>query len=513
MTAGQSQKDAVVSKRQLMKNATAGYVSFFVAAVIGFVVTPILVRHLGVSTFGVLGVLEATIGYLGLLDAGVSTALVQRVAALRAVGDVDRLRNTLGTARVINSISGIVLWIVSVIMATIVRSFIHLGGLSARPVQVALVLLGVSAAISTSSVTAAAVMFGGGRDDRSAVLSLFIGSGSRILQVLVVLHGGGLVGLCVVSTTSTVISTFSVIWLSRKTFPELRGSGWTFSRLEASVLLHVGLRNAILAIAGAASYGIDTVILGAIRTASQVTPYVLAARLVRLVGSLATRGINTFMPRIAHQHAQGDLDASYRSYMAGLFIVLSISLPLEVVLVVFGRPLLGLWLGIVPPHTYSVLTVFLVVTLAQLVGGQSSSVLIATQRQKIIARVAIPVALMNVAFSILATRRYGPLGPVLGSLPQAVLIEAIVYPAMACHALGVSPKRLVRDVAVPAIGIGALSVSVAYMMHLEMNSTSIGSVAIDVIVSLIFGYVVVLGFAMVLWPALYRYIRRAIKLR
>ena len=513
MTAGQSQKDAVVSNRQLIKNASANYVSLFVAAVIGFVVTPILVRHLGVSTFGVLGVLEAIVGYLGLLDAGVSTAMVQRVAALRAVDDVDRLRVTLGTARVINLISGIVLWVVSVILATIVRSIIHLDGLSARPVQVALVLLGVSAAIGTSSVTASAIMFGGGRDDRTALLSLFLGSGSRILQVLVVLHGGGLVGLCVVSTTSTVISTSSVIWLSRRTFPELRGAGWTFCRLEASLLLHVGLRNAILATAGAASYGMDTVILGAIRTASQVTPYVLAARLVRLVGSLATRGISTFTPRIAHQHAQGDLDAGYRSYVAGLFIALGISLPLEVVFVVFGRPLLRLWLGRVPPHTYAVLAVFLVLTLAQLVGGQSSSVLIATQRQKIIARVAVPVALMNVAFSILATRRYGPLGPVLGSLPQAVLIEAIVYPVIACHALGVSAKHLVQDVVVPAIVIGVLSISVAYIAHVVTRSTSIGSVAIDVIVSLIFGYVVVLGVAMVLWPSLCRYIRRSIKVR
>lgn len=508
MTAEQSQQNAVVSNRQLARNVAANYASFFVAAAIGLVATPIIVRHLGVSTYGVLGVLEATIAYLGLFEAGVATATVQRVAALRAVGDVERLRLTLATARFFNALSSIFVTVSAISLALVLRAFVHFDGLSARPAQVALVVLGLGTAIGMSSLTASAVMLGGGRADRSELLGLLLSTSMRIVQVIVVLRGGGLVGLCLTITLSTVISTFASIILSRRTFPELRISSWRFSRTEARGLLHVGLRNATLAVAGTMSYGIDNIVLGAIRSASEVTPYMLAGRLVRLVRNVATSGTTTLMPRIAHQHAQGDLDAGYRSYAAGLFVVLAIALPLEVVFLVFGFPLLRIWLGTVPPRTYSVLAGFLLLTFSQLPGAQSSNVLVAMQSQKIIARLAIPVALLNVGLSIIATRRYGPLGPVLGSLPQAVVVEAVMYPVMACRGLAVSARRLARDVVLPVAVIGVLSLSLAYLLRVVTDQGSEIVVLLDVCAALAFGYLVAIGVAVAAWPDMATFVRQ-----
>lgn len=510
MTAEQSQQNAVVGNRQLARNVAANYASFFVAAAIGFVTTPMIVRHLGVATFGVLGVLEATIAYLGLFESGVATATVQRVSALRAVGDVERLRLTLATARVFNALSSILVTVSVIVLALVVRSFVHLDGLSARPVQVALVVLGLGTAIGMSSVTASAVMLGGGRADRSELLGLLLSTSTRIVQVIVVLRGGGLVGLCLAIALSMVISTFASIVLSRRTFPELRISLWRFSRSEARGLLQVGLRNMTLAVAGTMSYGIDNIVLGAIRSASQVTPYMLAGRLVRLVRNVATSATTTLMPRMAHQLAQGDLDAGYRSYAAGLFVVLAIALPLEVVFLVFGFPLLRIWLGTVPPRTYSVLAGFLLLAFCQLPGAQSSNVIIAMQSQKVIARLAVPVALLNVGLSIVATRRYGPLGPVLGSLPQAIVVEAVMYPVMACRGLAVSPRRLTRDVALPVAVIGLLSLPFAYLLRVVTDQGSDILVLLDVCAALVFGYLVALGVAVVEWPDMAALVRRLV---
>ena len=68
------------------KNVASGYLTLFVGAVLGLVVTPILLRHLGASGFGTWSLVLATGGYLGLLELGLGTATTTRVAALETQG-------------------------------------------------------------------------------------------------------------------------------------------------------------------------------------------------------------------------------------------------------------------------------------------------------------------------------------------------------------------------------------------------------------------------------------------
>lgn len=63
----------------------------------GLVFVPILIRTLGTDRFGFLSLVWVLIGYFSLFDLGLARALTQRVAALIAVGDIERLRSAVRT--------------------------------------------------------------------------------------------------------------------------------------------------------------------------------------------------------------------------------------------------------------------------------------------------------------------------------------------------------------------------------------------------------------------------------
>ncbi len=97
---------ANASPRQFLRNAAASYANLVLGVVLSLVLTRVLLRDLGASTYGLWVVLLSIVGYLGLLDVGVSTAAVQRVARMTAVGDNQGLADVIRTASVFFSVSG-----------------------------------------------------------------------------------------------------------------------------------------------------------------------------------------------------------------------------------------------------------------------------------------------------------------------------------------------------------------------------------------------------------------------
>ena len=114
---------ANASGRQLARNVASSYGNFFLAVLMSLILTRVLLRHLGAGTYGLWIVLLAIVGYLGLLDVGVSTAAVQRVARLMAAHDRDGVADLIRTVWTFFAVSGVVAVLVTVVLAPFSRRF------------------------------------------------------------------------------------------------------------------------------------------------------------------------------------------------------------------------------------------------------------------------------------------------------------------------------------------------------------------------------------------------------
>ena len=86
---------------QLKKGAVLSYITIFLTNIVGLFLTPFIIRSLGQSEYGLYILLGSFVGYISLLDFGLSNTIVRFVAKYRANNDTIGEKNFLGTVLII----------------------------------------------------------------------------------------------------------------------------------------------------------------------------------------------------------------------------------------------------------------------------------------------------------------------------------------------------------------------------------------------------------------------------
>ena len=461
---------ANASPRQFLRNAAASYANLVLGVVLSLVLTRVLLRHLGAGTYGLWVVLLSIVGYLGLLDVGVSTAAVQRVARMTAIGDNQALADVIRTASVFFSVSGGIAVAVTLAVAPFLDRILNLGSTGVEAAGVTLVLLGAMLAVRMVTAVPSAVLFGVGRSDRSSVITLCSTLVTQGAQVLVVVLGGGLVWLGVVTLAGTTVTFVLTSLVVRRVTGHTVRSG-RFQRSILVELLTYGTRNTVIAISGMVSFSLDALIIGIILPVAQVAPYDIALSTANLTRNLTTYGSDLLLPTYAHLESTQDPGRQARLFSRTVMATLAMSLPILVALAAFGDPILKLWLGEVPARTYSIMIALGFVTALELPGHQCFIFLTGIGRNQLMVRLAVIGATVNLIGSIAFTYLLGPIGPAVGSLPAVLVIDFTLLPIIVCRLLGVSVGRYARDALLPvlpavaAAGATALLILLVFPAH------------------------------------------------
>ena len=92
---------------QLKAGAILSYVSLFVTNIVGILYTPIMLRLMGPSEYGLYSLVAAIVGYLTVLDMGLGNTIVRYIAKYRALGDKDGEYNLNGMFLCLYTLIGI----------------------------------------------------------------------------------------------------------------------------------------------------------------------------------------------------------------------------------------------------------------------------------------------------------------------------------------------------------------------------------------------------------------------
>jgi O-antigen/teichoic acid export membrane protein len=496
------QPPANASGRQFVRNAVSSYANLVIGIVLSLVLTRVILRHLGAGTYGLWIVLLSIVGYLGLLDTGVSTAVVQRVARLSAVGDREETADIIRTSLVFFSATGTVAVLVTVAVAPYLSSFLHLGNVSGTVAERTLVVLGVMTLVKFIGSVPSAVLFGAGRGDRQAQIG---GVGlivTQVAQVVVVLAGGGLVGLALVTVGGALFSLFAMSGLIRRATGSTVHHG-RFRRDLLVDLLRFGSRNTAIAVGGIVAYSLDALVIGLILPVAQVAPYDIALSTANLTRNLTTQGTDMLLPTYAHFETAADPGRQGWLFSKAVMASLAISVPMLIALAAFGEPILKLWLGTVPPQTYKIMIALGLVTAIQLPGHQCFIFLTGVGRNQILIRLSLIGAALNLAGSVAATFWFGPVGPAIGSLPVVLVIDFCVLPVLVCRHLELPYASYVREALLPVVP-GALVAGILAVLFLVVHPIHGGSTLRDGIQAVVSATIVVVAALATLLGVLFR---------
>jgi O-antigen/teichoic acid export membrane protein len=433
--------------RAIAKNAASGYLTLGLGALLGVVLTPLLLSRLGTEGFGVWSLILGTSAYVALLDAGLSFATITRIAALESSG-VDAMNKVISTAFILFLCIGAAGLVATAILVGVFPLLFDVPDHLVGETRMAVLIMGLYQAVSFGTVVFTASLLGTGRMYLVNLSGFAVSALASVAQAGVLLAGGGLRAVALVQLVGALATVLVFRHQVRRTLPEV-SVRCGFDRATAKNLLSLGWRNAIYGVTSVLAFGSDVVLVGLLVDAKAAAAYAIALRGYTLLQRIATGALAAIGPAHAHA-AHNSADARrFELYCLATYITLCLAICGALTVGVFAFPLLELWLGDVPDGTSSILMILCAVLILQAPGMNAASLMLSSERAGQLVRITVTTAALNITASIAFTVGFGNVGPALGSLLAVGLVDAIFLPLVVCRLLGRQYGEFLRGAVLP----------------------------------------------------------------
>lgn len=411
--------------RSVVQGTASGLLGRGLGFLTGIISLPLTVRYLGSERYGVWITISTALTFLSFTDFGLTNSMTNALG--RAYGEEDRH----AARRYVSSAFFVLCAIAVFVLIGGGTSVAHLAGflfpraqsgpLRAEIVDslmLALTIFALNFPLLTVSRILAA-------HQESAIANLWAMAGNvaNLVAILVVIwfHGGlwWLVLGC--SGLGLLINAASAIWLFEFHKPWLRPSPWAVDQKILRELLSAGWRFFVIGTAWMITSQTDNLVIAHFLGAKQVTPYNVTFRLFAIATMMQTLVYPSLWPAYTEAFAQKDFEWIRRIFRSSFKLSFLATLPIVLVLVIFGRPIIRLWAGAgaVPPFSVIVWMAIWNLILSNLY--VASCLLSATGHLRGMAIFGSLSALLNLALSIALVKIYGISGVIAGTVIAAIL--------------------------------------------------------------------------------------------
>jgi O-antigen/teichoic acid export membrane protein len=443
------------TKPRILVNAAANGLGFLAQIAVAFLLTPVLIDALGDARNGVWSLVESILAYLTLFDLGVAASVVRHVARFEAHRDQDTLNRVFSTSFFIFAGAGAIAWVITLILAFPAFGFLNVPGEMAVDAREMLLILGANLALGLPMSVFPCVLDGLGR----YTVKTAIRTGVLLLRALVIMiaigMGKGTLGLLDVAVIVTLCYVVEYVLLALAAYLLLPGLRCSLSRVDRPTfrLIRGYSLDAFLAmIAGRVSFQTDSLVIGRMIGAAPITYFALAARLTEYAKN-ALRALTTVLaPAVSTLDARGDGEGVRKVYLDSTRHVLWLIVPIQVGLLLLGRPFLVLWMGDkyadLSYPTLAILAVPLSLATAQSVAAR---VLYGVGKLKWFARAMMLEALCNLILSVILAGPMGIEGVALGTaIPNFIMNVVVMVSVCRLVGLGLS-EYFCRAFAAPCV--------------------------------------------------------------
>ena len=433
------------------RNMTTRYMAIGTDALIGLMLLPFNVHHLGAAAYGLWMLTSSMTTYFSVLDLGFGGSIVKFVAHYRAKRDARGLNEIASTLFVVFSIIGVVAYSVFVLVA------LHIGRLfNLTPDQVStgrslMLIVGVYVSLGFPFSVFGGIINGFQRFDLNNVVGVCSSFIVAVVNVVMLLAGYSLVQLVLV-TTMVRIGTYLVYRLNAyQVFPALSLSPKLFLWSRVRELTSFSVYVSIIDWANKLNYSIDAIIIGAYLGPASVALWTVPQRLAEMLQRLTNQFNGIIFPVVVDSDAGEKPEHLRMIFIEGTRLSLVTVLPLAAALFLLADPLIRAWVG--PKFVDSIIvTQILICVIAIRVGNATATtVLKGAGEHRLLAFTNAGAALANVGLSLLFIRPFGLVGQAYGTLIPVALASVIILWPAACRRVGISKAEAFRRAVWPTL--------------------------------------------------------------
>ncbi len=328
-----------------LSNAAYGVLDYAAYPVGMLLAAPILLKRLGVAQFGVWVVVTATVSAGSIIASGFGDANIQHVAAARSRGDTGALhrvvRSMMGINLLLGSMLALIVWSLGPFAARhIVTSDISLQRASLWSLRVGSLLMLVRAVESVCISTQRAFERYGAAV-RTSIVARLMALGSAVALAC---RGHGVISIMVVTGILIALGAAVQLVELRKRLGASSLLPW-FDERATKALVSFGAFSWMQAVAGVIFSQTDRLILGISLGATVVTSYALCVQMAQPIYGVTASGLHFLFPYLSGRQALAPPAALRKSILTAFSINLLLVTVGTVLLLLYGRSLLHLWVG------------------------------------------------------------------------------------------------------------------------------------------------------------------------
>lgn len=419
---------------QLKIGAILSYISLGTGNIISILYTPIMLRLLGQSEFGLYNLSNAIIGYLGVLDFGIGNAVVRYTAKYKALKDDDGESNLYGMFLIIYSGLAILVIVAGSFLVNNVHLFFSqsLTTQEVDQIKIMMWLMILNVAISFPFGIFGAIITA----HEHFIFPKLVGIVRQILNPFVMLPvlflGYKSLGMTVASTCLNII----FIWVNVYYCFKVLKIKVKFNKIDFSVLKEImGYSFFIFLniIVDKIYWSTDQFILGSVRGTVAVAIYSIASTLNQYYMNFSTAISGVFLPKVTKMVTQNVSEEELSNLFIKTgriqFIIMSFILS---GFILVGRNFISIWAGEGYEQAYYISLLVMIPLTIPLCQNIGITILQAKNMHQFRSTVYIAIAILNVIISIPLAKTYGGTGCALATgismiIGNIILINIYYY--------------------------------------------------------------------------------------
>jgi O-antigen/teichoic acid export membrane protein len=455
---------------RILRNMLSNWASYVVSAIVGFLLTPVVVHSLGATGYGLWTLVLSMTGYFGLLDLGIRSSVSRFLTRHLARGEQDGVNRMASSAFAILLGGGLL-----ALLGTLALTFLFQNAFRVEPeylaaARTALLITGLNISCILPLGTFSAVLYASERFDIVAGVTIATELIRAALIVFLLKSGFGLVALALTALMITLVQYTIFAAAARRLHPDLVIARRYVTRAATAELFGFSIYRFVWIVANQLIFYSDALVIGASLGAAAITPFAIAGSLINYARQIVFLVLDPFYPSAARMDASGDLADLRRLLIVGTRMALLVALPLCLGLLFLGRQFITLWMGEEYAGSAVLLMVLTIAQFAAMPQYVSTLVLAGMARHRLFAYAALCEGAANVALSMLLVQKMGLIGVAWGTVIPSLIINLLVVPFYTLRVLGmdfkdyftqayVRPLLCAAPVAVIAYGFSSLEPS------------------------------------------------------
>ncbi|GFO86206.1 oligosaccharide flippase family protein [Anaerostipes butyraticus] len=416
------------SRSQLRIGVILSYINLGISFIIPFAYTPVMLRMLGQSEYGLYSLANSVINYLTLLTFGFGSTVIRYLSKYRAENNKEGVQKTFGLFLSLYSIAALLVLVVGIIISFNVEGIFHRGltGSEISKIYILVLIMTFNTALSFPLSVFSSVITSYERYLYRKVIDMFSTVAAPIFNLIALYLGFASVGMALTST----ILQFIMLPLNMGYCFKVLKIVPKFGRIAPSLLremLGFSFYAFIGTLVDLLFWSTDRVILGMFAGSISVAIYNVGASFNSIVMNLSTSISGVLTPKITGMVVTN----AGTDQLTELFIRVGRLQYLIIALVisgftVFGQSFIYFWAGAEYADSYWIAILTLFPLCIPLIQNTGLSIVTAQNKHKFRSITYLVVAILNVISTYIVVPFMGNIGAALCSGISYILGHGVI---------------------------------------------------------------------------------------